>query len=232
MYMNDMFVVQAKFIGEEPQKKLGDKTVAIVGCGGLGSPLVQMAARSGIGTLILIDNDSVSESNLGRQILYTREHIGKPKAQVAASIVKTINPSINVIYHVKRLTSDNVEELLQDADVILDGTDNYKTRFIMSRYAEKEKKDFVFGAVAGAYGMAKAFPHTEGIYLHHVMNPSLETAEAVPTAESGGLVPSILLFITGFMWTEALKMLIDRYDLVNTKMLIADLFQGDIKMLG
>ena len=191
-----------------------------------------MAARSGVNNLILIDNDRVSISNLGRQILYTTKHVGLYKAEVAATIAKEINPTLNVIYHVKRLDQDNVDMLLKPADVILDGTDNYKTRFLMSRYAEKTGKDFVFGAVAGAYGMARAFPHTKGTYLHHVMNPSLENASSVPTAESGGLVPSILLFITGFMWTEALKMLSEQYDLVNEKMLIADLFSGDIKLLG
>jgi len=230
--MREMLIVQERFIGSEAQRILEKKTVAIVGCGGLGSPLVQMAARSGIGTLILIDNDTVSASNLGRQILYTTRHIGKPKVEVAMSVVKDINPDIHVIAHERRLDEGNVDELLSGADIILDGTDNYKSRFIISRYAEQTSKDFVFGAVAGAYGMAKAFPHTQGIYLHHIMNPSLETAKDVPTAESGGLIPSILLFITGFMWTEALKMLIDRYDIVNTKMLIADLFNGDIKLLG
>ncbi len=230
--IDEMLMVQEKFIGSQAQEKIEKKTVAIVGCGGLGSPLVQMAARSGVGKIILIDNDTVSVSNLGRQILYTREHVGKPKVEVAAKIVKAINPDAEVIAHTERLTEKNIERLLKDANVILDGTDNYKTRFLMSRYAEARKKDFVFGAVAGAYGMARAFPHTEGIYLHHIMNPTLETAEAIPTAESGGLVPSILLFITGFMWTEALKMLIERYDLVNKKMLIADLFAGDIKLLG
>ena len=227
-----MLEVQEKFIGKEAQEKVNTKTVAIVGCGGLGSPLVQMAARSGIKKLILVDNDIVSHSNLGRQILYTTHDIGKYKAEVAKEIAKKINPHMEVVAYTERLTSDNVDKLLHKAHIILDGTDNYKTRFILSRYAEKTGKDFVFGAVAGAYGMAKAFPHTEGIYLHHVMNPSLETAEAVPTAESGGLVPSILLFITGFMWTEALKMAMERYDLVNDKMLIADLFQGEIKLLG
>ncbi len=230
--VDEMTLVQEKFIGSQAQENIKNKTVAIVGCGGLGSPLVQMAARSGVGKIILIDNDTVSVSNLGRQILYTREHVGKPKVEVAAKIVKDINPDAEVIYYTERLTGENIDKILGDADVILDGTDNYKTRFLMSRYAESHKKDFVFGAVAGAYGMARAFPHTEGIYLHHIMNPSLETAEAVPTAESGGLVPSILLFITGFMWTEALKMLMERYDLVNRKMLIADLFAGDIKLLG
>lgn len=230
--IDEMLMVQEKFIGSQAQEKIEKKTVAIVGCGGLGSPLVQMAARSGVGKIILIDNDTVSVSNLGRQILYTREHVGKPKVEVAAKIVKAINPDAEVIAHTERLTEKNIERLLKDANVILDGTDNYKTRFLMSRYAEARKKDFVFGAVAGAYGMARAFPHTEGIYLHHIMNPTLETAEAIPTAESGGLVPSILLFITGFMWTEALKMLIERYDLVNKKLLIADLFAGDIKLLG
>jgi hypothetical protein len=90
----------------------------------------------------------------------------------------------------------------------------------------------VFGAVAGGYGMARAFPHTDGIYLHHIMNPKLEDSDAVPTAESGGLIPSILLFITGFMWTEGLKMLIGKYSLVVTKMLLADLWQGDIRLIG
>ncbi len=230
--IDEMLMVQEKFIGTEAQEKIGKKTVAIVGCGGLGSPLVQMAARSGVGKIILIDNDTVSLSNLGRQILYTRDHVGMPKAEVAAKIVKNINPDAEVIAYTERLTEKNIERILKDSHVILDGTDNYKTRFLMSRYAEARKKDFVFGAVAGAYGMARGFPHTEGIYLHHIMNPTLETAEAIPTAESGGLVPSILLFITGFMWTEALKMLIERYDLVNKKMLIADLFAGDIKLLG
>lgn len=232
MDINKMFLVQEKFIGSDAQSQLREKTVAIVGCGGLGSPLIQMTARSGVRNLIIVDNDRVSMSNLGRQILYTTKHVGLYKAEVAALVAKEINPNLNVTYHIKRLDKDNIDKILESADVLLDGTDNYKTRFLMSRYAEKTGKDFVFGAVAGAYGMAKAFPHTKGVYLHHIMNPSLEDASSIPTAESGGLVPSIILFITGFMWTEAIKMLSGRYDLVNEKMLIADLYSGDIKLLG
>jgi len=224
--------VQEIFIGSEAQQRLREKTVVVVGVGGLGSPLVQMAARSGIGRLVLIDPDVVSESNIGRQILYTRRHIGMPKVDVAAAFVKEIDPTIEVVAHIERLTAENVDSLLEGADLVLDGTDNYKTRFIMSRWCEAHAVDMVFGAVAGGYGMARAFPHTDGIYLHHIMNPKLEESDAVPTAESGGLIPSILLFITGFMWTEGLKMLIGKYSLVVTKMLLADLWQGDIRLIG
>lgn len=143
-------------IGCEGQKKLGNARVLIVGAGGLGSPLCLYLAASGIGTIGIADFDTVSISNLQRQILYNEADLGKAKADLAASRIKAINSAIEVHVHGK-ITAGNAEAIISGYDIVADGCDNYATRYIINDACMTQKKPFVYGAVCGFEGQVSIF---------------------------------------------------------------------------
>lgn len=143
-------------IGCEGQKKLGNARVLVVGAGGLGSPLCLYLAASGIGTIGIADFDTVSISNLQRQILYNEADLGKAKADLAASRIKAINSATKVHVHGK-ITAGNAEAIISGYDIVADGCDNYATRYIINDACMTQKKTFVYGAVCGFEGQVSIF---------------------------------------------------------------------------
>ena len=136
-----------KKIGLTGQKKLLKSKVLIVGAGGLGSPIALYLAASGIGTIGIIDNDKVEISNIQRQIIFNSSDIKKNKSIVAAKKLKKINPNINILYFKNKLKKENINKILKNFDVIADGSDNFKTRFLVNDYCLKNKKILVVGAI-------------------------------------------------------------------------------------
>ena len=137
-----------KKIGLTGQKKLLKSKVLIVGAGGLGSPIALYLAASGIGTIGIIDNDKVEISNIQRQIIFNSSDIKKNKSIVAAKKLKRINPNINILYFKNKLKKENINKILKNFDVIADGSDNFKTRFLVNDYCLKNKKILVIGAIS------------------------------------------------------------------------------------
>ena len=137
-----------KKIGLTGQKKLLKSKVLIVGAGGLGSPIALYLAASGIGTIGIIDNDKVEISNIQRQIIFNSRDIKKNKSIVAAKKLKKINPNINILYFKNKLKKENINKILKNFDVIADGSDNFKTRFLVNDYCLKNKKILVIGAIS------------------------------------------------------------------------------------
>ena len=137
-----------KKIGLTGQKKLLKSKVLIVGAGGLGSPIALYLAASGIGTIGIIDNDKVEISNIQRQIIFNSSDIKKNKSIVAAKKLKKINPNINILYFKNKLKKENINKILKNFDVIADGSDNFKTRFLVNDYCLKNKKILVIGAIS------------------------------------------------------------------------------------
>lgn len=218
--------VQSKFppIGEEGQAKLAHARVVVVGVGGLGSFLLQYFVRSGVGLLRFVDFDKVELSNLQRQILYDEGDVGKAKVESAYTHLKAINSIVELDPVQDKLTGQNAEDVLSGFDVIVDGSDNYEVRFVMNDFAKKHGIPFVFGSVAGAYGMAKVFLPEEPLCLRDVVG-NIDLAGA-PTASSGGLISPILGVITGFMAAETIKLLVGAVDNVEKKLFVADLWQN------
>ncbi len=138
--------------GREGQEKLSGITLAVVGLGGLGSPLSIYLAAMGVGRLLIFDGDVVSESNLNRQILYGREDIGRFKAEVAKERLKKLNPDVEVVSFTEKITEENVDKLLEGVDGIVDALDNMKTRMLLNRYAVEHSLPFFHGAVYGWEG--------------------------------------------------------------------------------
>jgi len=134
-------------VGEEGQWKLLDSRVLFIGAGGLGSPAALYLAAAGVGTIGIIDADTVDDSNLQRQILHNTDRIGKYKAESARETIKALNPDINVITYIDRLNETNVQQLVAEYDVIIDGTDNFPTRYLLNDAALLANKPVVHGSV-------------------------------------------------------------------------------------
>lgn len=150
-------------IGIEGQLKLLRSTVVVCGAGGLGGTIIELSARQGIGHLVIIDNDQFTENNLNRQIMVTESDLSKSKVQVAAARVRKINSAVTVTAINKKIDSRNVEKLIKDANVVIDGLDNLPTRRIVADACEKLKIPFVHGAIAGWCGeLLTVFPGDKG----------------------------------------------------------------------
>ncbi|MCU7666827.1 HesA/MoeB/ThiF family protein [Bacillus thuringiensis] len=189
---------------------LKGKTVAVVGLGGLGSHSAEYAARMGIGTIILIDDDIVEETNLPRQGLYTQRDSEDNllKANVAAQRLKMINPDVHIQKYVLRLTSKNVSELLEGVDVVLDGTDNLSTRYIINDYCFANDIPWVYASATAGIGTVSNFIPGKTPCFRCVFGD--ETEEDNASCDINGVILPALTMTTSIQVTEALKILLDK----------------------
>lgn len=185
--------------GMEAQQKLKAAKVLVVGCGGLGSPLLLYLAAAGVGTIGLVDFDVVQESNLQRQVLFDINDIGKPKALAAQSKIKALNPNINTHLHDVRLTAANATEIMQEYDVVADGTDNFPTRYLINDACVLMRKPYVYAAIHQFEGQVAVFNYKnesgEVGPNYRDLFPNPPAPEAVPNcAEAGvlGVLPGII----------------------------------------
>ena len=144
-------------VGLEGQLALKAATVAVVGAGGLGSPALLYLAAAGIGTLVLIDDDAVELSNLQRQVLYKVNHLGQSKVAAAGKVLASLNNQIDIVTHCKKLDDNNAAELLNNADVVLDCSDNFATRYSVNRYSIANKTPLIAGAALATKGQLMGF---------------------------------------------------------------------------
>lgn len=180
-------------IGEAGQKKLLASSVLCVGAGGLGSPALLYLAAAGIGRIGIIDFDRIDESNLQRQVLFSTETLGKAKAKTAAEKLKILNPSIQIEHHDRELDVDSAEELFPSYDIILDGTDNFATKFLINDAAVKFGKPWVYGAIQGFDGQASVFNY-EGGPCYRCLQNEAPHSQVMSCAENGviGAVAGII----------------------------------------
>jgi len=167
-------------VGEKGQRRLLRSKVLLIGAGGLGSPTAYYLAAAGVGTLGVMDGDVVDITNLQRQILHTTADIGKPKVESATRTLKALNPDVNVIPLATRITVDNVMDIIKDYDLIVDGSDNFETRYLMNDACYLAGKTNVHGSIFQFEGMATVFAPNEGPCYRCLY----------PTPPPPGLVPS------------------------------------------
>ena len=194
-------------VGEAGQRKLLDARVLIVGAGGLGSPAALYLAAAGVGTLGIVDDDVVDDSNLQRQVIHSTERIGMGKAVSAQAAISALNPDVEVITHETRLGKENVLEILGSYDVILDGTDNFATRYLINDACVLLNKPNVHGSIFRFEGQATTFVASEGP-CYRCLFPSPPPPELAPScAEAGvlGLLPGMIGMIQA---TEAVKLVL------------------------
>lgn len=180
-------------IGPEGQRKLGQASVLCVGAGGLGSPALLYLAAAGVGRIGIVDFDRVDESNLQRQILFSMAMLDRPKAEEAAARLKDLNPSIRIEHHGEELNVDSATRLFPAYDIILDGTDNFETKFLINDAALKFGKPWVYGSIQGFDGQASVFNYKGGP-CYRCLQPDKPKAPVMNCAEAGvvGAVAGII----------------------------------------
>lgn len=209
-------------VGESGQLKLKNAKVLVIGAGGLGCPVLQYLATSGVGSIGFIDFDKVELHNLHRQILYTEELVGLSKANCAKETLERLNP--NVIYHVfnEKLTIDNAEEILSGFDVIVDGCDNFTTRYLVNDTCVKLKKPLVYGSILKFEGQMAVFNHKDSKNLRNLF-PLPPNPEDVPNCSLNGVLGTLSGIIGTMMAQETLKLIIGLPVLENELLLFSTL---------
>ncbi|HEY5162663.1 MAG TPA: ThiF family adenylyltransferase [Terriglobales bacterium] len=214
-------------IGAEGQKRLLGSRVAIVGCGATGSALASLLARAGVGSIRIIDRDYVEPSNLQRQLLFDESDAAEslPKAIAASRKITSFNAAIAVESRVADLTPGNIEELLHGAELILDGTDNFETRYLINDYAVSKSVPWIYAAAVASYGVTMTVLPGETACLACIFPDS--PRGTFETCDTAGILNSAAASVAAIEATEALKLLVgDRASLRRT-LLSFDLWRND-----
>ena len=192
--------------GEAGQRKLAAARVLVVGAGGLGSPAAMYLAAAGIGTLDLVDFDRVDESNLHRQLLYGTPDVGRPKIDAAVARLRAINPHTRVIAHDEPFSAGNAQALVADADVVIDGTDNFSTRYLVNDACVMAKTPNVYGSVAQFDGQLAVFAAPGGP-CYRCLHPEPPPAGLIDNCAEGGVLGVLPGVIGTLQATEAIKLI-------------------------
>jgi molybdopterin/thiamine biosynthesis adenylyltransferase/rhodanese-related sulfurtransferase len=208
-------------IGQEGQRRLLDAKVLLIGAGGLGSPAAFYLASSGVGTIGLVDDDVVDESNLQRQILHTADRVGMLKTESARLTLNALNPETRVVEHRERLSAENVERLIAGYDVVVDGTDNFDTRYILNDAAVKLRKPVVHGSIYRWDGQVTTFVPFEGP-CYRCMYPTQPPPELAPACSVAGVL-GVLPGIVGLLQAnEVFKLLLGVGETLAGRLLMFD----------
>jgi adenylyltransferase/sulfurtransferase len=219
-------------IGKEGQERLAQSLVVIVGCGALGAMHAEMLARAGVGRLRLIDRDFIEESNLQRQIMFEESDVADrlPKAVAAGARINRVNSDVAVEAIVKDVNYSNVESLIGDALVVLDGTDNFEARFLLNDAAVKLDIPWVYGAAVSSYGVQMTIrPHFTPC-LRCIFS-EMPAPGSSPTCDTAGVILPVVATIASFQVSEALKILTGQVDLLHGSLLQFDLWQNTFTRL-
>jgi sulfur-carrier protein adenylyltransferase/sulfurtransferase len=193
-------------VGMAGQKRLKNSRVLVIGAGGLGSPALMYLAAAGVGTLGIVEFDEVDESNLQRQVIHGQSDIGKSKAESARETIGEINPLVNVRVHNERLDNDNVMQIFADYDLIVDGTDNFATRYMVNDAAVLLGKPYVWGSIFRFDGQASVFWAEHGP-CYRCLYPEPPPPGMVPSCAEGGVLGVLCASIGSIQVNEAIKLL-------------------------
>jgi adenylyltransferase/sulfurtransferase len=208
-------------VGMTGQKRLKNAKVLCVGAGGLGSPALMYLAAAGVGTLGIVEFDTVDESNLQRQIIHGQSDIGRPKAESARDSVLEINPYVTVNLHTDRLDSSNVFELFAQYDLIVDGTDNFATRYLVNDACVLLGKPYVWGSIYRFDGQASVFWAEHGP-CYRCLYPEPPPPGMVPSCAEGGVLGVLCASIGSIQVTEAIKLLAGIGDTLLGRLMVYD----------
>lgn len=194
-------------IGEEGQEKLLNSKVLVIGAGGLGCPVLQYLSAAGVGTIGIIDFDIVELHNLHRQILYNEGQIGLSKAMSAKTVLEQLNPSTHYIVFDEKLTAQNCKNILGDFDIIIDGSDNFSTRYLVNDECVNIGRPLVYGSIFKFEGQIAVFNHNEGKNLRDLF-PEPPNPDDVPNCSLNGVLGSLPGVIGTMMAHETLKLIV------------------------
>ncbi len=212
-----------KKVGILGQKKIQNSKVLVVGCGGLGTPVIDLLSRAGIGEIGMMDHDKVNISNLHRQVMFTTEDVGKYKVNISKKKINKINNKVKVKTHRVKAEDKNLGKILKQYDIIVDGTDNFKAKFLLNKFSLKYKKKLVIGAISKFEGHIFTFdfdiknsPCLKCFYQG-------EPAEGVLDCETDGILGSTAVITGGLQANEVLKTILNVGKNLNSHILIIDL---------
>ncbi len=226
-------------VGMTGQKRLKNSRVLVIGAGGLGSPALLYLAAAGVGTIGIAEFDEVDESNLQRQVIHGQSDIGRPKAESARDSIREVNPLVNVIVHNERLDNDNVLGIFEGYDLIVDGTDNFATRYMVNDAAYFLKIPYVWGSIYRFDGQASVFwPHavhedgTSGeAPCYRCLYPEPPPPGMVPSCAEGGVLGVLCASIGSIQVNEAIKLLTGVGDPLVGKLMIYDALEMEYRKL-
>src|ERR671937_2637556 len=206
-------------VGEDGQRRLLDSRVTLCGCGALGTVLANALARAGVGHLRLVDRDFIETNNLQRQVLFDEHDVaeGLPKAEAASRKLAAVNSSVYVEPVVTDIDRTNILELVRDADLILDGTDNFEIRYLINDAAMKLGKPWVYGGCIGSHGQTMTILPGETPCLRCVFEAAPGPGEAATCETAGVLAPAVSV-IASLQAAEAIKLLAGRREAVNREL--------------
>jgi molybdopterin-synthase adenylyltransferase len=228
--MNERYSRQILFseIGKEGQEKLSNSRVLLVGCGALGASHAEMLARAGVGFLRIVDRDFVEFTNLQRQILFSENDAKErlPKAIAAKNRLAEINSEIEIEAIVADINHSNVESFIKDCDLVLDGTDNFQTRYLINDACVKLKKTWIYGAAVSSYGATMTIIPNETPCLRCIFE-EMPDAGSSPTCDTAGVIQPIIATISAVQVAEALKILVGKSDKLHKSLMQFDVWQND-----
>ncbi|MFJ7906324.1 adenylyltransferase/sulfurtransferase MoeZ [Kitasatospora sp. NPDC096204] len=217
-------------VGMAGQKRLKNAKVLCVGAGGLGSPALLYLAAAGVGTLGIVEFDVVDESNLQRQVIHGQSDVGRSKAESARDSVKEINPYVNVVLHEERLDNSNVMEIFSGYDLIVDGTDNFATRYLVNDAAVLLGKPYVWGSIYRFDGQASVFWAEHGP-CYRCLYPEAPPPGMVPSCAEGGVLGVLCASIGSIQVNEAIKLLAGIGDPLVGRLVIYDALEMNYRQV-
>jgi adenylyltransferase/sulfurtransferase len=228
--MNERYSRQILFpeIGKAGQEKFLNSRVVIIGCGALGASHAEMLSRAGVGQLTIIDRDFVEFTNLQRQTLFKESDAAErlPKAVAAKMRIEEINSGIDVHAVVADVNQSNVEQLIRDADLVLDGTDNFQIRYLLNDACVKLGKTWIYGAAVSSYGTTMTIITGETPCLRCIFE-EMPDAGSSPTCDTAGVIMPIISTISAVQVSEAMKLIVGDLDALHGSLMQFDVWQND-----
>tara|TARA_Y100000590_G_scaffold402127_1_gene487573 strand:- start:475 stop:1233 length:759 start_codon:yes stop_codon:yes gene_type:complete len=218
-----------KNIGIVGQKKILNSKVLIIGAGGLGCPIADLLTRSGVGLLGVVDYDKVDLSNIHRQTLYTTEDVGKFKVKILKKKLNLINKEVKINIYNQKINEKNLTKIINKYDIVVDGSDNFKTKFLLNKFSKKFKKKLIIGAISKFDGHVFSFdfslknsPCLKCFY-------QIEPSDNILNCESEGILGSTANIVGSMQANEVLKIIIDVENNLNSKILILDFLKLEFR---
>jgi adenylyltransferase/sulfurtransferase len=220
-------------IGEEGQARITNGRVAIIGCGGLGTVIADILVRAGVGFVRIVDRDFIETSNLQRQLLFDEQDIvdGLPKAEAARRKLVRINSTVTIDAHITDVTPGNVEGLIRDVDLVMDGSDNFELRYLLNDAAVSLDKPWIFGAAAGSEGMTMTIIPGKTPCLT-CLYPEAPSPGVASTCDTAGVISPVLHVIAAIQSTNALKLLSGSFEPDAAGLRVVDIWNDHFQPLG
>ncbi len=218
-------------LGGPGQKRLKKARVLVIGAGGLGAPALQYLAAAGVGTIGVIDDDVVENANLQRQVIHRDADIGMPKVFSAQQAMEAQNPNVIVLPYNRRLSEEIARDLLGDFDLILDGTDNFETRYLANRTAVALGKPLISGALSQWEGQLSVFDSAKGAPCYQCIFPEAPAAGLAPSCSEAGVIGPLPGVVGSMMAVEAIKVITGAGQALRGEMLIYDALYGESRKI-